>query len=202
LTVGGAVLTSSATVEVANLGTGSATSGGTDFTFASPVTITIPAGNYTTATTVTITGLTIVEDIISEAGGETINLTLQNPSGVTLGDADANATNESTTTFTITDNDSPAVVVTESTGTTAIAEGGATDTYTIALTTTPSSNVTVTLTPNAECTVSPVGPLIFNSITAQTVTVTAIDDALVEGTHTCTITHTPLYQLILIIMQL
>ncbi len=189
LTVSGAIMSSSASVQVANLGTGSATSGGTDFTFASPVTITIPAGDYTTANTVSISGLTIIQDIISEVGGETINFQLQSASNVTLGDADANATNESTATFTITDDDTPAVTVTEVGGSTGITEGGVTDTYTIALTTTPSSNVTITLTPDADCTVSPAGPLVFSSTAAQTITVTAVDDAFIEGAHTCTITH-------------
>ena len=190
LTVGGVITTSATTVEIVNLGTGTATNGGVDFSFTSPVTITIPAGDYTTPSTINITGLTIVEDIISEVGGETINFSLQNPSGVTLGDADGNTVNESTATFTITDNDSPAVVVAESAGTTNIAEGGATDTYTIALATLPTANVTITITPNAQCTVSPAGPLIFSGITAQTITVTAVDDAVTEGAHTCTITHT------------
>ena len=45
----------------------------------------------------------------------------------------------------ITDNDSPDVVVTESSGGTDVTEGGATDNYSMKLTTQPTANVTVTL---------------------------------------------------------
>ena len=88
-----------------------------------------------------------------------------------------------------------AVLVTESGGSTTATEGGATDTFTVALNAFPSSNVTVTLIPDADMdfgagagtavtlTFSPT-----NGQTEQTVTVTATDDALVEGPHTGTMT--------------
>lgn len=188
LTVGGGVLSSAATVEVAR--TGGTASVGTDFTFVSPVTITIPAGDYSVATSVPVTGLTVVQDIVAETGGETILFIVQNPSGIVIGDADADTTTENTATYTITDDDTPAVVVTESGGSTTITEGGATDTYTIGLATIPSAQVNITLATDGECTVSPSGPLVFVGTTTQTVTVTAIDDGDIEGAHSCVISHT------------
>jgi hypothetical protein len=86
----------------------------------------------------------------------------------------------------------PGVAVTESGGTTNVAEGGATDTYTVVLNTAPTANVTVTLSPGTQVTVAPT-TLTFtpaNWNVPQTVTVTAVDDAMVEGAHTGTITHT------------
>lgn len=84
------------------------------------------------------------------------------------------------------------VTITQSGGTTIIAEGGATDTYTVVLNTQPTANVTVTITPDSQSTTSAT-TLTFtpaNWNTAQTVTVTAVDDTVIEGTHSSTITHT------------
>jgi hypothetical protein len=84
------------------------------------------------------------------------------------------------------------LIVVQSGGSTIVAEGGATDTFTVALQSAPTANVTVTLNPGTQVTVAP-ATLTFtptNWNTAQTVTVTAVDDALVEGAHTGTIAFT------------
>lgn len=81
--------------------------------------------------------------------------------------------------------------VTLSSMTLAATEGGATGSYTIVLTSAPASNVSVTVNPNAQVSVS-ASTLTFtpaNWSTAQTVTITAVDDAAVEGAHTGTIAH-------------
>jgi hypothetical protein len=73
-----------------------------------------------------------------------------------------------------------------------VTEGGVTDTYTVVLNTAPTANVTITINPGTQVTVAP-ATLTFTSAnwnTAQTVTVTAVDDAVVEGPHSGTITHT------------
>ena len=84
------------------------------------------------------------------------------------------------------------VTVTESGGSTSIVEGGATDTYDIVLDTEPSGTVSVTFSADSQATTS-ASSLTFttgNWSTAQTVTVTATDDAVVENSpHTSTITH-------------
>lgn len=96
---------------------------------------------------------------------------------------------------TIGDNDlntSAGVLVTQSGGTTAVTEGGATDTIDVKLAGQPNSNVTVTMTvAPAQATLSSGGVLTFtptNWNTTQTVTVTAVDDLVVEGLHSATIT--------------
>ncbi|MFP2996265.1 Calx-beta domain-containing protein [Spongiivirga sp. MCCC 1A20706] len=83
LDVSGAEITVAESIEVDVTG-GTATGGGTDYTFADPTTVTIPIGDYTTPGTVT-TDITIVTDLLVE-GNETIDLALINPStGVTAG---------------------------------------------------------------------------------------------------------------------
>jgi hypothetical protein len=73
---------------------------------------------------------------------------------------------------------------------TAVTEGGATDTFTMALASAPTANVVVTINGTADVTGAP-STLTFtptNWQTAQTVTVTAVDDTLVEGTKTSNLT--------------
>jgi hypothetical protein len=85
----------------------------------------------------------------------------------------------------------PGVTISQSGGSTAVTEGGATDTYTVVLTGEPTSDVTITPTPGSQLTVSPPSLTftISNWSTPQTVTVTAVNDAVAEGTHSGTITH-------------
>ena len=83
------------------------------------------------------------------------------------------------------------VTITESGGSTDVAEGGASDTYTLVLMSAPSNNVTVNITPDSQVTVS-TSSVTFttgNWSSPQTVTVTAVDDALHELAHTGTILH-------------
>ncbi len=74
-----------------------------------------------------------------------------------------------------------------------VAEGGVTDTYQIVLTTQPTDTVTVQLSTDGQTSVSP-ATLVFSTLNwsePQTVTVTAIDDVLIESTpHSGLITHT------------
>ena len=81
--------------------------------------------------------------------------------------------------------------MTESSGSTDVAEGGASDNYSVQLATQPTANVTVTLVSGAHATANPT-QLVFtpaNWNIPQDVTVTAVDDALAEGAHTATIQH-------------
>ncbi|WP_196518189.1 choice-of-anchor I family protein [Nostoc sp. WHI] len=86
----------------------------------------------------------------------------------------------------------PGVIITQSDGSTNIAEGGATDTYTVILRSQPSANVTINITPDSQATTS-VTTLTFTPVNwnvDQTVTVTAVDDAIIESNHSSTITLT------------
>ncbi|MGH2545172.1 MAG: choice-of-anchor Q domain-containing protein, partial [Ardenticatenaceae bacterium] len=72
-----------------------------------------------------------------------------------------------------------------------VAEGGATDAYSITLTLQPSAAVTVTITTDGQTTVTP-ALLTFDPATwnlPQVVTVEAVDDMAVEGTHSSTVSH-------------
>ena len=71
-----------------------------------------------------------------------------------------------------------------------VAEGGATDSFDIALTSEPSNTVVISSAGDGQCTVTNGTSLSFNSgnwSSAQTVSVTANDDSAVEGVHSCTI---------------
>ncbi len=88
------------------------------------------------------------------------------------------------------------VTVTQ-TGNQAVTEGGAagtdSDTFEVALNSAPTANVTITIAPDAQTTAS-VPALTFtpaNFSTPQSVTITAVDDAVVEGGHTSNISLTP-----------
>jgi hypothetical protein len=85
------------------------------------------------------------------------------------------------------------VIITPVNGNVMVAEGGATDTYSVVLSSRPSSTVTITpATSDGQTTVLPLS-LVFTTAdwsTPQIVTVTAFDDALAEGPHTALITHT------------
>ncbi|AFY51151.1 hypothetical protein Nos7524_5434 [Nostoc sp. PCC 7524] len=82
--------------------------------------------------------------------------------------------------------------ITQSSGNIGVTEGGATDSYTVILTSQPTADVTITINPDTQLTTSST-TLIFtpqNWNVAQIVTVTAVDDAVLENTHTGTIQHT------------
>ena len=79
----------------------------------------------------------------------------------------------------------PGVTVTQTVGTTAVTEGGATDTFSVVLNNRPVSNVTITVNPGTQVTALP-SPLVFTAANwnvPQDVTVAAVDDAVAEGVH-------------------
>lgn len=90
------------------------------------------------------------------------------------------------------DSQTPSVVITETDSSTTVTEGGASDTYTIALGKKPAAAVTIALNTDAQLNVSPAS-LTFttdNYNIAQTITVTAVDDSTNAGDRTSVITHT------------
>ncbi|MEG4391875.1 DUF4347 domain-containing protein [Microcoleus sp. BROC3] len=110
---------------------------------------------------------------------------------VTSTDASYNAKAMPDVTASITDNDSPGVSIVQSAGSTNIAEGGATATYGVVLTTAPAANVTINFDTGTQ--ISAIAPLTFtpsNWNVAQNVTVSAIEDSIAQGTRSGTITHT------------
>lgn len=123
------------------------------------------------------------------AAGDLVQLVIS--SGVWSNVVDGAVTTASQTVALTLVGATPGVTVTETAGSTAVTEGGATDTFTAVLQSAPTSDVTITLTPNAQVSVSPT-TLTFTSSnwsTPQTVTVTAVDDFVAEGAHTGSIAY-------------
>jgi hypothetical protein len=157
---------------------GTATGLGADYTLTAG-TATITAGD--TSTTIP---LAITDDSIDEPN-ETIILTLSSPTYATIG-------SNTSTTYTITDNDTAGVTLAESLSSTAVTEGGSSDSYTIVLDSQPTSTVRITLSASADISLS-TSTIDFTSSnwdSPVTVTVTAVDDSAVESTETHTILHT------------
>ncbi|QMW01407.1 beta strand repeat-containing protein [Spirosoma foliorum] len=84
------------------------------------------------------------------------------------------------------------VLVRETLNNTTVTEGGATDTYTVALNSQPTADVTITITSPGSPLTTNVPSLVFtpsNYSTVQTVTVSATNDGIVQGTRSVTITQ-------------
>ncbi|MBF0491760.1 MAG: hypothetical protein HQM15_03170 [Deltaproteobacteria bacterium] len=157
---------------------GSATAG-SDYT-ATSGTLTFSSGQISQTINVSVNG-----DYVAEAD-ETVTMTLSGATNATI--------IGSTGIGTIINDDTARVTITESGGSTHVTEGGATDSYTLVLTSQPTSSVTLTASSSDTTygvTVSP-SSLTFtiaNWNIPQTVTVTAVDDNKYEGPHLATISH-------------
>ena len=147
-----------------------ATSGDLDAVTVSPMSLTFTTGNWATAQTVTVTA---VDD--TDANDEDVDVSHRAAST----DSAYNNLAGDVVTVTVDDDDTAGVTVVPETSL-RVDEGGADGSYTVVLASEPSGNVTVTATSGntGAVTVSPTS-LTFttgNWATAQTVTVTAVDD--------------------------
>lgn len=145
--------------------------------------LTFTPGNWSVAQIVTVFA---VDDAVAE--GNHIGLIIHTAAS---SDANYNGIAISNVTVNITDNDSAGVTLVESGGSTNVTEGGATDTYTLVLTSQPTGNVTISF--NAGSQLQAIANIIFtpaNWNTAQTITVSAVNDAVAEGPHVGQIIHT------------
>ncbi|MEG5097725.1 FG-GAP-like repeat-containing protein, partial [Microcoleus sp. B13-B4] len=139
--------------------------------------------NWNVAQTVTVTALD--DNVAQGTHSGTIAHT------ATSTDANYNAKVIPNVTASITDNDSPGISIVQSAGSTNIAEGGATATYGVVLTSAPAANVTINFDTGTQ--ISVIAPVTFtpnNWNVAQNVTVSAIDDSIAQGTRSGTIAHT------------
>lgn len=178
---------------------------------------TLSAGSDATTsvgTTVSLTGSSSDDAHPTTAGSVTLTWSMvSGPGGVTFGDsssATSTALFDTAKTYVLQlqadDGDvvvvdtvvytvipaGPSLIITESSASTDVVEGGATDTYTISLRVAPDVDVTVTPNPDGEVAVSPTS-FTFTSgdwSVAQVVTVNAVDDADDEGVHAGFIGHT------------
>ncbi|HEY9690604.1 MAG TPA: Calx-beta domain-containing protein [Oculatellaceae cyanobacterium] len=97
-----------------------------------------------------------------------------------------------TTSFTIAAPPTPGITVTQSGGSTAVTEGGNTDSYNLVLKTQPTADVTVTLNADDQITTDKT-TLTFtpdNWNLPQTVTITAVNDTTPEGNGSSALAHT------------
>ncbi|MEP6516960.1 DUF4347 domain-containing protein [Microcoleus vaginatus] len=136
--------------------------------------------NWNVAKTVTVTATNDSKAEGSHSGtiAHTVTSTDTKYSGTTIQDVNV----------AITDNDTAGVSITP-TSTTA-AEGGADGSYGIKLMSQPIAPVTITLTTGEQ--IQAIAPITFTTLnwdSVQTVTVKAVEDTVVEGAHSGTITH-------------
>src|SRR5678815_5182372 len=149
----------------------------------SPALLTFTTGNWQTPQTVTVTG---VDDLVVDGP---ISYTILTAAAVST-DANYNTRDAANVLVTNTDNDTAGITVTPP-GPLTTTEAGGTATFTVVLNTQPTAAVTIGLSSNNtnEGTVSPASLLFtpLNWQTPQTVTVTGVDDAVVDGPITYTI---------------
>jgi len=156
----------------------------TDFTTKTE-TLTFEAGETQKSFTVGTTPDSLFE------GNETFTVSLSNPTNQAI----INPTS-GTAKGTITNDDSvpinAGVTITETGDSTNVTEGGATDSYSVVLLGQPTADVIVTINSGKQIKTSS-QTLTFTALNwnvVQNVTLTAVDDAVVEGDHTETIQHT------------
>ncbi|MCT7956395.1 DUF4347 domain-containing protein [Laspinema palackyanum] len=163
-------------------------SGNTGEGIVSVPSLTFTPSNWNVPQTVTVTG---VDDAVADG-----NITYTIQTTVTSTDSIYSSINPNDVSVTNIDNDTPNILVTQSSGSTAVTEGGTTDTYQFVLTSAPTANVNITITPDAQTDLgNGAGTAVTRTFTStnwntpQTVTVTAADDTAVEYAHTSTISH-------------
>ena len=151
-----------------------------------PTILTFTSENWNQAQTVTVTG--VDDNRIDATQSTTVTVS------VNAANSDAAFANvmAQTVTVTTTDDDQAGVSLTQSDGTTGVTEAGMTDTYDVVLETQPEDDVTITLLPDNQLSLDnptlTFTPTNWNQV--QTVTVTAVDDNALEGSHTGIISHT------------
>ncbi|MDH5759259.1 MAG: Ig-like domain-containing protein, partial [Gemmatimonadota bacterium] len=161
-------------------------SGDTSEATVSPDTLTFTAANWNVAQAVTVTG----EDDSLTDGDQVTLVTVS--VGTLTGDSIYAAMGPFTVNVTTTDDESAGFVVTETSGSTEVSEALTSDSLGVRLTAQPGSNVVLTVTSGnpAEATVSP-SSLTFttgNWSVVQTVTVTGVDDVVVDGNQNTVMT--------------
>lgn len=125
-----------------------------------------------------------LQDNIAEIGGETVAVSLMGGAGYTLG-------SQATDTVTIFDDDQAGIRLRESGNTTQLREEVSGDSYTLELTSQPTSNVIVDLSTSGEVTPSQTRFTFTaaNWNVPQTVTLPQVNDSIANGDRTQVISH-------------
>jgi len=152
----------------------------------SPASLTFTAADWNVPQTVTVTG---VDDPVVDGH---VAYTIVTAAAVS-GDSNYAAVNPPDVSATNLDNDFAEVIVVPGNDPMQVTEGdsGSVATYTVALRTQPAATVTISIMPDSQLSVSATG-LTFTAANwnlPQTVTATAVDDALIEGPHAGHVTH-------------
>lgn len=152
----------------------------------SPATLTFTSANWNTPQTVTVTG--VDDNIIDGTANYDITISVVDVSS----DDSYDPVSDITVNVGNTDDDVAGFTVTQTSGSTSTTEAGGTDSFTVELDAEPSSNVVIDVTSGdtGEATAS-VASLTFTSAnwdTPQTVTMTGVDDDIIDGTQTFNIT--------------
>ncbi len=164
----------------------SVTSGDTGEATVDKAELTFTNGNWNSAQTVTVTG---VNDDLDD-GNISVTITLA------IDDADSHDSYDNVANQTVSvvnaDNDSAGFTVAQSGGSTAVTEDATTDTFTLALTAKPASDVVLSVVSSdtGEVTTGSTTVTFTNSNwdTAQTVTLTGVNDDIDDGNVNSTIT--------------
>ncbi|MCL4248174.1 MAG: hypothetical protein KJ065_08510, partial [Anaerolineae bacterium] len=154
-------------------------------TLATAATYTFNVGNYSTPFAITVNG---VDDVVTD-GNQTCTITLTKTTTAYGYDVLANPANQ---TVTVTDDDVASFALTGPTPA-SMSENGGSATVTLALTSAPNADVNFTFSasPASACTLATAATYTFNAGNYNTpfaITVTGVDDVLVDGSQTCTIT--------------
>ena len=141
--------------------------------------------NWDTAQTVTVTGAddSIIDGIITS----TITIAVDDANS----DDDFDGLDDQTVSVSTTDDDVAGFTIDELDGSIEVDESGTTDTFTVVLDAEPATDVVLTITSDDTGEATVPASVTFTSAnwdTPQTVTVTGVDDDLVDGTITSTIT--------------
>jgi uncharacterized repeat protein (TIGR01451 family) len=159
---------------------------------ASSADLTFTSGNWNVPQVVSVRAVNdAVDEPNTHAGAIAVSLTSTATGFATAPEFYVDGAPASSVPVAVSDDDTSDVLLAESGGSTAVNEGGAGDTVTIRLASQPLSNVTTTLSISPRCTVTPPS-LTFTSATwstPQTVTLGAVDNDLLEGPQTCSLTQ-------------
>ncbi|MCR9144973.1 MAG: DUF1554 domain-containing protein [bacterium] len=159
-----------------------------------PATLAFSAADWNTPRTVTVTG---VDDGLLD-GSQNYSILIAAAESTDAGYAGVDPDDVPLTNL---DDDTPGVLLTQTGGATAAIEGGATDSYSMELTSQPTANVTVTITPDAQVTANasaiPINEIFTTGAcpgpgdwcVARTISIAAVDDAFAEGAHSGLVTH-------------
>ena len=129
------------------------------------------------------------DDIIDGSQTSTITVSIDDANS----DDDFDAIADQTVSVSTADDDVAGFTIVELDGSTEVDESGDTDTFTVVLDAQPDSNVVVAISVSDSSESSVNSPLTFTSAnwdTPQVVTITGVDDDIIDGTINSTITVT------------